>query len=327
MQQSSEACRLSIPGSGAKYSTYYPHLNCVWVTNNKQLLKYNLCLPELWRRYSNVSSRILLRKTKTTNEWIYPNSNSKSISIGTEFDDVDLRFGKKSRIFIHQVANDQTYIQKAFDGVASELAPISENTKSFGDSMSIWNCSEGKMVLTDIHVTADLHSSETAFCLSKDGSHYWTADSVAVENIDVKVGRLRVLGLDGKERMSWLNRDSAIQIRISSFEQIVCGERITIAISGDRTLRVYDSQSIELVKEISLGGQSVPKVAALAFDENLAFVGVQDGRVLRVDLNSGNVLQVVEGEFGCDLLSIADLRRTYLCTIWIGNWVSVIDFP
>ena len=303
MLRSEETYTLPIPGAGAKYSTFDPHQPALWVTNNKQLLQYDLRLPAAWQHLT-IPSVQLIRSDLSTDE-LQPHSGSKSTAIHTHHS----ASAAKDRILIHGVPPNQTQIEHAFQRTPLELKDRFENSDShFRSTHWIWNCVTRELRDTSVPLTPQLAFYQTAFCLSTNGDRFWIADSDRVDGIDVRVGRLLVFDTaTGRCEMSWMNRQSATSLRISGFEHIVCGDRKTVVISGDRIVRVFDSQSLELVCEIPLGGQAIPKVIALDRNETTAFVGIQDGRLLRVDLSSLEVSTVVAFDSEVTALTLSRL--------------------
>ena len=306
---------LPVPGSGAKYSTYDPHLDRVVITNNKQLLQYELRLPAVWHHLQTPAVR--LQKRDSTYEELEPNSFSKIASIQSKNES-----GTLGRVLVHNIPKDATKIEYTYYQVSQELTKLQQTRKvSFGGEHWKWDAVLKELSSMKIELTPQISIYQTASCFSVDGNRFWIADREKVEDIDVRVGRLLVFNTnDGRLEKHWLNRDSAINVRISTFEQIVCGARLTITISGDRILRIYDSEALELVSEIPLGGKAVLKVAAMSEDESTAYVGVQDGRVLCVDLKSKAISQVVERESEITAISLS--REGVLA---IGNRSGEVD--
>ena len=91
------------------------------------------------------------------------------------------------------------------------------------------------------------------------------------------------------------NADAAKQIRTGGYEQIVAGATRTVAVSDDHKLRVFNSETGDLVNTIDLLADTIPKVVALNAAESYAFVGAQDGHLLAIDLVTEEVEVVTRG--------------------------------
>lgn len=110
---------------------------------------------------------------------------------------------------------------------------------------------------------------------------------------------------DGTTILDWENLESEKALRLSRIEQIVCGDEITLTISVDRKLRVYDTKSIQLIKEVDLGKGFTPKRVAMNPTETNAYIGTQEGSVLGVDLNSNAIFQTLKQSAEITALAIS----------------------
>lgn len=285
-----ETMSMPIPGSGAKYVTFDRLGDVLWVANNNRLMRFDLHPPEIWR-----TTPIVARQSSRTAKSQLPATFFPHFDEGSAFIVVDSvrapEHPSRARILIDNVPPASTAIEQLFLAVDTGLKNISEEEFGVGDSeISLWDASASKLRTIFTGLPRAGWRSQTAFGLSRDGKRYWVGDSVD------KVGRLQVINVaDGSLINSRVYTESAKRIRVSGLEDIVCGEQRTLALSDDHTLSLFDSDTCNLHKVIELGKETIPKTAALSHDEQLAFVGAQEGHLLWVDLVSDQVELLSQG--------------------------------
>ena len=274
---------MPIPGSGAKYVTFDRLGDVLWIANNNQLLRFDLHTPEIWRTTPNIArqSRPTTSPLQAT-YFPYFDEGSAFIMVDSLLEN-DQK--SRARILIYNVPPDSTSIEQLFLAVDTGLRSIPNEEFCVSDSeTSLWDASASKLRTIFSNRARNGWKSQTAFGLSRDGKRYWIGDSVD------KVGRLQVIDVaDGSLIHSRMYSESAKRIRVSAIEGIACGDKWTVALSDDHTLSLYDSVTCELRRVIELGYDTIPKTAVLSLDEQLAFVGGQEGHLLCVDLATDRV--------------------------------------
>ena len=282
--------RLLIPGQGAKYSSFDPHLSQLWITNNRQLLRYQLRLPDAVHR-TIIPSREVVTLDDGQVELV-PKFICRSVYVKAAS-----RYMNQSkvnrRIYLSNVPDDECEISQVYGrglrSVRNAVPRIQESTRTINQ----WDCARQELLESLISISEDENFRQVAACLSRDGTKLWLADTVEVDGVDVSVGRLQALRFtDGAELMTFVNADAARTVRLSGVEDIVCGRQHTAVLFADGVLRVYDSASTDLLHEIDLGRRAVPKFVSLGSDESNAVVSMQDGRLLRVEFSTNSIAEI-----------------------------------
>lgn len=240
---------------------------------------------------------------------------------------------KWTRILIANVPPNETLLESFCNSIVGKEGNLASTEWPLLTSTGIWDAREKQLRLSGLSPNEDTTIEETAFCLSCDGAHYWTADKTKSGE---SVGRLRVLRVtDGDVLLEWENLESERRLRLSRIEHIVCGKRFTLTVSVDRHLRVYDSINLQMLKDIDLGIGNTLKRVVLDAHESKAYVGTQEGKVYVVDLVTGDfklllthsaeitalatsaegILAFGDPDGSIKLWNIAAFKPEYLCSL------------
>lgn len=280
---------MPMPGAGANYVTFDRCGDTLWVTNNYQLLRYDLHLPEFWRATSDATPRSYSAENSGRMIEISPQYREQEFHIQVDQSLPEKRI-YRGRIVLANIPKNSTAIEQihlAHDNASANF-PSSE-LERIKHGVVIWDASKSKFQETGMDLDQEKLHIATTTALSFDGQQYWMGDIVK------KVGRLQVFRVsDGEALHSSFNTNTENKSLVGSFEDFSCGPTRTVAISSDHGLSVYDTKRIELLHKFDLGYETTPKVAALSDDERYAFVGAQEGHVLAIELETGKIERVIE---------------------------------
>ncbi len=282
-----EAKAMPIPGSGANYVSFDRHGSAFWVVNNYRLSRYDQHLPELWKFTPSIMET---SKRPQTNSPIQVKVMQGAHKVWIQCE----RFTKSgeqelNRVELANIPDDSTTLEQL--GIALESGRIS-NEIPFArhNQWHIWDASQKILQPTSVRLEIDSIGRSSPACVSRDFRTIWASDTIE------KVGRLRVVQIDdGQTLQEAMNVESAKKIRRGSFEDIVCGDAVTITLTDDHILGVRDSESGRVRSLIDLGMDTIPKVAALLADERSAIVGAQEGHLLLVHFEHGTVELFAQG--------------------------------
>ncbi len=284
-----EVMSLPLPGAGANYVVFDRQGAALWIANNYRLLRYDLHIPELWTS---------TRKT-IQNSFVDPTTSRRIILTGL-FSEHDICIHVENAIESKQefwgrieqtnIPSNSTAIEQQFVALDGKLQNSSaEVLPKLNNHMAIWDASKAQLKPSEIPFGAADLAQANIISLSADAQHLWIGDTVD------KVGRLRVKRVsDGAVIYESLNTESAKRIRVGGYEDLVCGNLWTLALSNDHKLSVFDSHSCAFAYSIDLGNDTIPKVAALDSNETIAFIGAQEGHLLAIDLATRQVRQVTQ---------------------------------
>ncbi len=285
-----EVKSLPIPGAGANYVSFDRRGEALWIANNYRLLRYDLHLPELWK-----STRKCVEKSISDPATGLPitltgmfREHDVCIQVNRMVNDIDSERGRIELAVIPQNSTSIEQLYIALDGKIDNIPHEVLSELHYG--MAIWDAADASLRLSRIQFDAEDLIHASAIELSRDAKLYWIGDSVN------KVGRLQVKRVsDGAMMQTMLNSESAMRIRVGGYEEIVCGNSRTVAVSDDHMLRVFDSVSCKLLSTIDLTIGTIPKVVALNSAETVAYVGAQEGHLLAIDLATEHIDVVTTG--------------------------------
>jgi len=285
-----EVKSLPIPGAGANYVSFDRHGAALWIANNYRLLRYDLHLPEFWKS---------TRKCMETS--ISDPATGLPITLAGMFSERDACIqvnhmvnktnGERGRIELENIPRNSTSIEQLYNALDGKIDKVPhEMLSELHYGMAIWDAADANLRLTGVQFEAADFARASAIELSRDSGLYWIGDNIN------KVGRLQVKRVsDGSIVNTVLNSESARRIRVGGYEEIVCGNSRTVAVSDDHKLSVFDSVTCDLLSTIELSIDTIPKVVALNSSETVAFVGAQEGHLLAIDLATEHIEVVTIG--------------------------------
>lgn len=285
-----EVISLPIPGAGANYVSFDRHGEALWIANNYRLLRYDLHLPECWKSTpksleTSISDPVTGLPITLTGMF---SQRDVFIQVSRMINSTD---SERGRIELANIPSNSTSIEQlyiALDGKIDKVPPTVLSQLS--DGMAIWDAADGNLRLSGVRFEAEDLPHASAIELSRDAGLYWIGDNVN------KIGRLQVKRVsDGSLVHTMQNSESAMRLRVGGYEEIVCGNSRTVAVSDDHKLRVFDSVNCNLLSTIDLTVDTIPKVVALNSTETVAYVGAQEGHLLAIDLATERIAVVTNG--------------------------------